>query len=46
MPTILATVNYYEPWYVQIIKAIILFAVGLQLVPIVLIAEHKILGRM
>src|SRR5204862_1354026 len=41
MPTILATVNYYEPWYVQIIKAIILFAVGLQLVPIVLIAERK-----
>jgi NADH-quinone oxidoreductase subunit H len=46
MPTILATVDYYEPWYVQIIKAIVLFAVGLQLVPIVLIAERKILGRM
>jgi NADH-quinone oxidoreductase subunit H len=43
---ILATVNYFEPWYVQIIKAIVLFAVGLQLVPIVLIAERKILGRM
>ena len=42
----LATIDYYEPWYVQIIKAIILFAVGLQLVPIVLIAERKILGRM
>jgi NADH-quinone oxidoreductase subunit H len=42
----LATVGYYEPWYVQIIKAIVLFAVGLQLVPIVLIAERKILGRM
>ena len=41
----LATINYYEPWYVQIIKAIILFAVGLQLVPLVLIAERKLLGR-
>src|SRR5439155_3800979 len=41
----LATIDYYEPWYVQIIKAIVLFAVGLQLVPIVLIAERKILGR-
>jgi NADH-quinone oxidoreductase subunit H len=43
---ILATVDYSEPWYVQIIKAIVLFAVGLQLVPVILIAERKILGRM
>jgi len=43
---ILATVDYFEPWYVQIIKAVVLFAVGLQLVPIILIAERKILGRM
>ena len=42
---ILATVDYFEPWYVQIIKAVILFAIGLQLVPIVLVAERKILGR-
>jgi NADH-quinone oxidoreductase subunit H len=42
---VLATVGYYEPWYVQVLKAIILFAIGLQLVPIVLIAERKLLGR-
>lgn len=42
----LATVGYYEPWYVQIIKAIVIFAVGLQLVPVVLLAERKVLGRM
>jgi NADH-quinone oxidoreductase subunit H len=42
---ILADVTYYEPWYVQIIKAVVIFAVGLQLVPIVLIAERKGLGR-
>ena len=41
----IATVDYFEPWYVQIIKAIVLFAVGLQLVPLVLVAERKILGR-
>jgi NADH-quinone oxidoreductase subunit H len=41
----LATIDYYEPWYVQIIKGIVLFAVGLQLVPLVLVAERKILGR-
>ncbi len=43
--TPIAVVGYYEPWWVQIIKAIVIFAVGLQLVPIVLIAERKLLGR-
>jgi NADH-quinone oxidoreductase subunit H len=41
-----AVVGYYEPWWIQIIKAIIIFAVGLQLVPVVLMAERKIMGRM
>jgi NADH-quinone oxidoreductase subunit H len=43
--TTLAVVGYYEPWWIQIIKAIVIFAVGLQLVPIVLVAERKLLGR-
>jgi NADH-quinone oxidoreductase subunit H len=42
----LGLVDYYEPWWVQIIKAIVVFAVGLQLVPMVLLAERKIMGRM
>jgi len=41
----LAVVGYYEDWWIQILKAIIIFAVGLQLVPVVLIAERKLLGR-
>src|SRR3954465_9696418 len=41
----LAVVGHYEPWWIQIIKAIVIFAVGLQLVPVVLIAERKLLGR-
>jgi len=41
----LADVALFEPWYVQIIKAVIIFAVGLQLVPVVLLAERKLLGR-
>jgi NADH-quinone oxidoreductase subunit H len=41
----LALVGYYEPVYVQIIKSIVIFAVALQLVPVVLIAERKLLGR-
>jgi NADH-quinone oxidoreductase subunit H len=42
---VLAVVGHYEPWWIQIIKAIVIFAVGLQLVPLVLIAERKLLGR-
>jgi NADH-quinone oxidoreductase subunit H len=42
----LAVASYFEPWYVQIIKGIVIFLVGLQLVPLVLVAERKILGRM
>jgi NADH-quinone oxidoreductase subunit H len=41
----LANVSYFEPWWMQIAKSIVLFAVGLQIVPLVLIAERKILGR-
>jgi NADH-quinone oxidoreductase subunit H len=44
-PAVLAAVGYYEPWYVQIVKAIVLFAVALQMVPLVLMLERKLLGR-
>jgi len=42
---ILADVAYYEAWWIQVIKAIVIFAVALQLVPVILIAERKLLGR-
>jgi NADH-quinone oxidoreductase subunit H len=42
---VIATVSYFEPWWMQIAKAIVIFAVGLQLVPIVLLLERKLLGR-
>ena len=41
----LALVGYYEPWWIQTLKAILIFAVALQLVPVVLIVERKLLGR-
>ena len=41
----IATVAYFEPWWMQILKAIVIFAVGLQLVPVVLVIERKLLGR-
>jgi NADH-quinone oxidoreductase subunit H len=42
---VLAIVGYYEEWWIQVLKALIIFAVGLQLVPVVLLAERKLLGR-
>ena len=41
----LALVGYYEPLWVQTLKAIIIFVIALQLVPVVLLAERKLLGR-
>jgi NADH-quinone oxidoreductase subunit H len=42
---VIADVGYAEPWYVQILKSVALFAVALQIVPIVLLVERKLLGR-
>ena len=39
----LAEVGYYEPWWMQILKAIVIFVVALQLVPVVLLVERKLL---
>ena len=42
---LVALVGHTEPWYVQIIKSVILFALAVQIVPVVLLAERKLLGR-
>ena len=42
---ILGVVDYYEPWWIQILKGVVIFALGLQLVPLVLVFERKLLGR-
>ena len=44
--TVLADVNYYEPWWAQIAKAVIIFIVALSSVPLILMYERKLLGRM
>jgi len=41
----LADITYAEPWWMQIIKSIVIFAIVLQLVPLVLLAERKVMGR-
>ena len=45
MSATLAVVGYHEALWIQIVKSLVIFAVGLQLVPIVLMMERKILGR-
>ena len=42
---VFAEVGYAEPWWAQLHKALVIFAVVFQLVPIVLLAERKLLGR-
>jgi NADH-quinone oxidoreductase subunit H len=44
-PVLFAEVGYFEPWWIQILKGLVIFAVVFQLVPIVLLAERKLLGR-
>jgi NADH-quinone oxidoreductase subunit H len=41
----LATVGYYEEWWIQIIKAILIFLVALQILPLMIVYERKLLGR-
>jgi NADH-quinone oxidoreductase subunit H len=41
----LAVVGYAEPWWIQILKSIVIFAVGLQILPMMIVAERKALGR-
>jgi NADH-quinone oxidoreductase subunit H len=40
-----ALIGYFEPIWIQVLKAILIFAIALQLVPVVLIVERKLLGR-
>jgi NADH-quinone oxidoreductase subunit H len=40
-----AQVGFYEPWWMQILKAIAIFAVVFNLVPLALLADRKVLGR-
>lgn len=43
--TLVGLVGYYEPWWMQLIKAVAIFAVVFTIVPVALVAERKLLGR-
>ncbi len=45
VPSILAAVDYVEPWWIVILKGIVIFAVGLQILPLIIVGERKLLGR-
>ena len=45
MNAIFAEVGYFEPWWIQLLKGVVIFAVVFNLVPIALLAERKLLGR-
>jgi NADH-quinone oxidoreductase subunit H len=44
--TILADANFFEPWWVQIVKALVIFIVIFAILPLIIIYERKLLGRM
>ena len=43
--TAFALVNYFEPWWVQIVKALVIFGVIFAVLPIMIVYERKLLGR-
>jgi NADH-quinone oxidoreductase subunit H len=42
---LLADVNYYEPWWIQILKVLVIFGVTFAILPLLTIYERKLLGR-
>jgi NADH-quinone oxidoreductase subunit H len=40
-----AAVNFFEPWWVQIVKALVIFGAIFALLPILIVYERKLLGR-
>jgi NADH-quinone oxidoreductase subunit H len=41
----LGIAGYYEAWWIQIIKALVIFGVGLGILPLIIVYERKLLGR-
>jgi NADH-quinone oxidoreductase subunit H len=43
--TVLGDINYVEPWWMQILKSLVIFLVVFNFVPVALMADRKVLGR-
>jgi NADH-quinone oxidoreductase subunit H len=42
----LADVYYFEPWWIQVIKSLVIFAVAFAILPLLTVYERKLMGRM
>jgi NADH-quinone oxidoreductase subunit H len=40
-----ADTGYFEPWWIQIIKSLVIFAVAFAILPVLVVYERKLLGR-
>ncbi|MGI8411916.1 MAG: NADH-quinone oxidoreductase subunit NuoH [Solirubrobacteraceae bacterium] len=40
-----AVIGYYEPWWIQIVKVLVIFGVIFAILPIIIVYERKLLGR-
>ncbi|MGB9182570.1 MAG: NADH-quinone oxidoreductase subunit NuoH [Solirubrobacteraceae bacterium] len=40
-----AAANFFEPWWVQIVKALVIFGVIFAILPVLIVYERKLLGR-
>jgi NADH-quinone oxidoreductase subunit H len=43
---VIADAAYYEPWWIQIVKALVIFAVILAIFPMLTVYERKLMGRL
>ncbi len=43
--TAFGDINYFEPWWIQIIKALLIFAGVFAVLPVLIVYERKLLGR-
>ena len=40
-----ALVSYFEPWWIQILKALVIFGVAFAILPVLTVYERKLIGR-
>ncbi len=43
--TIFADASYFEPWWIQIVKSLVIFGVAFAILPLLTVYERKLLGR-
>jgi NADH-quinone oxidoreductase subunit H len=44
--TLYAVASYFEPWWIQIVKALVIFGVVLAVFPVLTVYERKLMGRL